>query len=55
MSGDKAVAVADHYNAVAEDYHLNYDDEACHSLPHYPANYFRLKILKREVGKLGAK
>lgn len=54
MSDKKDVAVADHYNAVAEDYHLNYDDEAYKSLPHYPANYFRLQILKREVQKLEA-
>jgi 2-polyprenyl-3-methyl-5-hydroxy-6-metoxy-1,4-benzoquinol methylase len=54
MSGEKTVAVADHYNAVVEDYHLNYDDEAYKTLPHYPANYFRLKILKKEVKKLGA-
>ncbi len=55
MSGEKNVAVAEHYNAVVKDYHLNYDDEAYKTLPHYPANYFRLKILKREVAKLGAK
>ncbi len=54
MSDKKTVAVADHYNAVVEDYHLNYDDEAHKTLPHYPANYFRLNILKREVAKLGA-
>ncbi|MDQ7018318.1 MAG: class I SAM-dependent methyltransferase [Robiginitomaculum sp.] len=55
MSDQKTVAVADHYNAVVEDYHLNYDDEAHKTLPHYPANYFRLQILKKEVAKLGAK
>ncbi len=55
MSDQKTVAVADHYNAVVEDYHLNYDDEAHKTLPHYPANYFRLQILKKEVAALGAK
>ncbi len=54
MSDKKTVAVADHYNAVVDDYHLNYDDDAHKTLPHYPANYFRLKMLKREVKKLGA-
>ncbi|VAV88479.1 hypothetical protein MNBD_ALPHA06-1706 [hydrothermal vent metagenome] len=51
----KTAPVAEHYNAVVEDYHLNYDDEAYKTLPHYPANYFRLQMLKREVVKLGAK
>ncbi|PHS28285.1 MAG: SAM-dependent methyltransferase [Robiginitomaculum sp.] len=55
MSDQKTVAVADHYNAVVEDYHLNYDDKAHKTLPHYPANYFRLQILKKEVARLGAK
>ena len=55
MSDQKTVAVADHYNAVVDDYHLNYDDEAHKTLPHYPANYFRLQILKKEVAKLDAK
>lgn len=54
MSEKKTVAVADHYNAVVDNYHLNYDDDAYKTLSHYPANYFRLRMLKREVKKLGA-
>ncbi len=54
MSKNKTVAVADHYNSVVDDYHLNYDDDAYKTLPHYPANYFRLQMLKREVARLGA-
>ena len=52
---EKRPGVAEHYNAVVADYHLNYDDEAYKTLPHYPANYFRLQILKREVERAGLK
>ena len=37
--------VEDHYNAVAENYHKQYDREKLLDLKEYPANYFRLQLL----------
>jgi 2-polyprenyl-3-methyl-5-hydroxy-6-metoxy-1,4-benzoquinol methylase len=37
--------VEEHYDAVAEGYHLQYERDLLYSAPEYPANYFRLQIL----------
>jgi len=37
--------VSDYYDAVAADYHHQYQRENLHSSKEYPANYFRLQIL----------
>ncbi len=39
----------DYYDAVAEDYYKQYQSENLQTLKGYPANYFRLQILVREL------
>jgi 2-polyprenyl-3-methyl-5-hydroxy-6-metoxy-1,4-benzoquinol methylase len=47
--------IADHYDAVAENYHQQYQRENLHSLAEYPANYFRLQILVQRLSALRLK
>jgi len=51
---DKA-SVGDHYNAVAETYHQQYQRENLASHGVYPANYFRLQILVQRLSALRLK
>ena len=51
----KNVDVSDHYNAVAEDYFRQYQRENLYTSEEYPANYFRLQILTRELASSGLK
>jgi 2-polyprenyl-3-methyl-5-hydroxy-6-metoxy-1,4-benzoquinol methylase len=48
-------AVADHYDAVAGDYHRMYQRENLRTLEAYPANYFRLQILVARLAQSGCK
>lgn len=45
--------VADHYDAVADDYHRQYQRENLETEASYPANYFRLQILTRRLVETG--
>jgi 2-polyprenyl-3-methyl-5-hydroxy-6-metoxy-1,4-benzoquinol methylase len=47
--------IAEHYDAVAENYHQQYQRENLHSLAEYPANYFRLQILVQRLSALRLK
>lgn len=47
--------IADHYNASAPTYSQQYQRENLRSLPDYPANYFRLEILMRQLARAGLK
>lgn len=52
---DKTANVADHYNAVAEEYYRQYQRENLDSGAEYPANYFRLQILVQLLAASGLK
>jgi 2-polyprenyl-3-methyl-5-hydroxy-6-metoxy-1,4-benzoquinol methylase len=47
--------VDEHYNAVADTYHQQYQRENLESLGDYPANYFRLQILVQRLAELRLK
>jgi 2-polyprenyl-3-methyl-5-hydroxy-6-metoxy-1,4-benzoquinol methylase len=47
--------VVAHYDAIAEDYHLQYRREQFAGAAEYPANYFRLQILVSRLASLEAK
>lgn len=47
--------VAAHYDAVAADYHRQYQREQSEDAAEYPANYFRLQILLNRLASLGAR
>jgi 2-polyprenyl-3-methyl-5-hydroxy-6-metoxy-1,4-benzoquinol methylase len=47
--------VRDHYDAVAGEYHRQYQRENLERLEKYPANYFRLQILTTRLAELGAR
>jgi 2-polyprenyl-3-methyl-5-hydroxy-6-metoxy-1,4-benzoquinol methylase len=48
-------SVVAHYDAIAEDYHLQYRREQLAGAAEYPANYFRLQILVSRLASLEAK
>ena len=47
--------VADHYDAVADGYHRQYQRENLETEADYPANYFRLQILTRRLVETGCR
>jgi 2-polyprenyl-3-methyl-5-hydroxy-6-metoxy-1,4-benzoquinol methylase len=56
MTVDKnSVSVSGYYDAVAEDYHRQYQRSNLYSPGEYPANYFRLQILIRLLSGSAAK
>ncbi len=48
-------SVVAHYDAVAADYHFQYQRENLDTLAEYPANYFRLQILTNRLASLRAR
>lgn len=55
MTNENKAPVAAHYEAVAADYHKQYQAENLRTLEKYPANFFRLRLLKDRVEAFGAK
>lgn len=49
------MTVSEHYNAKAQEYHLQYQRQNLESGAAYPANYFRLQILLRRLVETGCK
>lgn len=47
--------VADHYDAIADDYHRQYQRQNLETEAAYPANYFRLQILLRRLVETGCR
>jgi 2-polyprenyl-3-methyl-5-hydroxy-6-metoxy-1,4-benzoquinol methylase len=47
--------ISAHYDAVADDYHRQYQRENLTTLAKYPANYFRLQILATRLAELRAR
>jgi 2-polyprenyl-3-methyl-5-hydroxy-6-metoxy-1,4-benzoquinol methylase len=45
--------VVDHYDASSSTYSEQYDESTIRTSPEYPANYFRLKKVKKRVQELG--
>ena len=54
MAGDRETLIA-HYNALAAEYEAQYRPDSLSSAAVYPANYFRLQMLVRRLGALGAR
>ena len=54
MSTEKE-SVSAHYDAIADDYHKQYQRQHLATLTKYPANYFRLQILATRLAELRAR